>query len=78
MHHANLDRIYWQWQLRNPIVRLCEVGGPVVPLDYTLTEGPAVTLDFMVNINIMGPPIRVADLLSSVAGPLCYVYDRLA
>ena len=77
MHHANLDRIYWQWQLRNPSKRLCEVGGPIVPTDYSLTQGPAVTLDFKVNIDAMGRNTRVGDLLSSVGGPLCYVYDRL-
>lgn len=77
MHHGNLDRIYWQWQIKNPIKRLCEVGGPTIPFDYSLTRGPAVTLDFKINIDVLGPEIAVGDLLSTVGGPLCYVYDRL-
>ena len=77
MHHTNLDRIYLQWQLRNPIKRLCEVGGPVVQRDYDLQLGRAVTLDDKANIDAMGPPTRLGDLLSVVAGPFCYVYDRL-
>jgi len=76
MHHTNLDRVWWQWQVQDLDNRLCAIGGPTVPFDYMLKEGPAVTRDFEVNIDVMGPSIPVRDLFSSVGGPLCYVYDR--
>ncbi|CAK3818334.1 amino acid transporter [Lecanosticta acicola] len=31
MHHANLDRLYWEWQQAAPAERLHAIGGPNVP-----------------------------------------------
>ena len=77
MHHGNMDRMYWQWQMQNPGKRLCEIGGPIIPFDYTPTKGPLVTLDFQINIDVMGPSIPVRDILSTFTDPWCYVYDRV-
>ncbi|KAF3047266.1 hypothetical protein E8E11_003733 [Didymella keratinophila] len=38
LHHANLDYIYWEWQQRDSLTRLLEVGGPIVAENYRITR----------------------------------------
>jgi len=72
MHHTNLDRIYWEWQKRDLLVRLHQVGGPVIATDYT---GVNVTLDFQVNLGPMGDPLPLEALLDIKGNILCYDYE---
>ncbi|KAF2713067.1 monooxygenase [Pleomassaria siparia CBS 279.74] len=71
LHHANLDRIFWQWQQMDLTTRLDQVGGPVVPLDYS---GTNVTLDFTINIGNLAGNATLKDVLDTTGGTLCYTY----
>jgi len=71
LHHTNMDRLYWLWQKQNLAVRLHEVGGPVIPRDFS---GPNVTLDFEINVGPIGP-LPLKDLLDIRGSLLCYDYD---
>lgn len=71
LHHGNLDRILWQWQQQDPLVRLNQVGGPVVPFDY---GGTNVTLDFKVNMGPLAGDATLRDLLNTRGETLCYTY----
>ncbi|KAF2400676.1 Di-copper centre-containing protein [Trichodelitschia bisporula] len=72
LHHANLDRIWWSWQLLGS-GRLTEIGGP----RYGNGSG-TVTLDtqLWMGYNAQDRPIRqVMDPLNlNGQGILCYVY----
>jgi tyrosinase len=71
LHHGNLDHVFWQWQQKDLETRLNEVGGPVVPLDYS---GKNVTLDFTINMGQLAGNATLKDLLDTQGGTLCYTY----
>ncbi|KAH7356246.1 hypothetical protein BKA66DRAFT_251524 [Pyrenochaeta sp. MPI-SDFR-AT-0127] len=71
LHHANLDRYFWEWQQKNLTARLNQVGGPIIPLDYS---GKNVTLDFTLHLGNLAGNATLKDLLNTVGGTLCYTY----
>ncbi|EKG18111.1 Tyrosinase [Macrophomina phaseolina MS6] len=71
LHHANLDRVLWEWQKRDLPARLRDVGGPVVPFDYA---GVNVTLGFEVNMGPLAGNASLGELLNTTDGKLCYSY----
>lgn len=71
LHHGNLDRIFWEWQQRDPAARLNEVGGPVKPFDY---GGENVTLEFEIEMGRLAGSVTLKDLLDTRGGTLCYTY----
>ncbi|KAF8847908.1 Di-copper centre-containing protein [Acephala macrosclerotiorum] len=73
LHHGNLDRILTQWQYANLTQRLNQVGGPVVPFDYS---GVNVTLDFTINLGKLAPNITLKQALNTQGSTFCYTYDR--
>jgi tyrosinase len=74
MHHCNLDRIFWEWQLKDLPTRFHQVGGPIVPFDY---GGKNVTLDFEVNIGTLAPNVTLEQLLNPQGDVLCYGYANV-
>lgn len=75
-HHGNLDRIWWQWQKKDPAKRLKDVSGPIVPFDYTNLVAGNITLDFEVNLGKLGKSVPLRQLLDTTGGTLCYTYDK--
>ncbi|KAJ3125764.1 hypothetical protein HK098_008224 [Nowakowskiella sp. JEL0407] len=79
LHHAQVDRLWWLWQQKNPKKRLYEIGGPVdpVPIFGPVPISPKnVTLDFPIDLAELTAPwkITVRDMMDTVSGPLCYDY----
>jgi tyrosinase len=72
LHHGNLDHLFWQWQQKDLKTRLHQVGGPIVPFDYS---GVNVTLDFEVGLGKLAPNVQLEDLLDTTGGTLCYTYE---
>ncbi|OOQ82521.1 monooxygenase [Penicillium brasilianum] len=71
LHHANLDRVLWNWQQKDLPARLHEVGGPIEPFDYS---GQNVTLDFEINIGKLAGNATLEQLLNTQGDVLCYDY----
>ncbi|GKT62251.1 tyrosinase central domain-containing protein [Colletotrichum tofieldiae] len=64
LHHAQVDRVYWIWQM----------------LDFANRQNnpPSrnATLDDLVDVSPLGGPVKLRDLMSTVGGsPFCYVYE---
>jgi tyrosinase len=72
LHHGALDWIYWRWQQKDLPTRLHQVGGNLIPEDYT--NKTAVTLDFQVNIGKLAGDLRLEQLLDTQGEILCYTY----
>lgn len=72
MHHTMIDYVYWKWQQIHPETRLHQVGGPVVPYDYS---GTNVTLDFEINLGAIAPSIPLRDTLDTQGKLFCYTYE---
>jgi tyrosinase len=71
LHHGNLDHIFWLWQQKDLKTRLKQVGGPVVPFDYS---GTNVTLGFEINMGRLAGNTTLRSLLDTKGGTLCYTY----
>ncbi|KAG8765393.1 hypothetical protein FRC12_007511 [Ceratobasidium sp. 428] len=78
LHHQNVDRLWTKWQGRG--ARLREYAGNTIqgqsPTDGS--EYPLAKLnDTMVMKGIRGlPDKRVADVMDTMSGALCYKYDK--
>ncbi|PWW79822.1 Di-copper centre-containing protein [Tuber magnatum] len=77
LHHANLDRIYWQWQSMDLPARLSDISGPVGM--FGPTTGPNVTLSFPIDMGPLAPSVTIQDLMDvegnrTGTGVLCYTY----
>ena len=77
LHHANLDRVFWQWQWqkKNLPKSLNDVSGPIIPFDYQNQQAGNVTLDFEINIGMLAPDVPLKDLLNT-QDKLCYTYAK--
>ncbi|KAF2492345.1 Di-copper centre-containing protein [Lophium mytilinum] len=77
MHHANLDRVWWSWQVRDLSKRLRDISGPINLMDYNNTLGGNVTLDFQMSVGVNAKNVSVRDTMDIMGGVLCYSYDKL-
>ena len=68
VHHANLDRVWANWQAANPTARLSEIGGPAFGVgDET------VSLNFMLDLLPLGVERPISDVMD--IRNLGYVYE---
>lgn len=77
LHHAQIDRVYWIWQMMDFANRQ-KVDGT-----NTLMNTPPsanTTVEDLLEVNPLAPPTKIKDLMNTVGGasiagsPLCYVY----
>lgn len=72
LHHAQLDRLWWQWQQAEPR-RFSEYHGKAFSESLPGLERGA-TLDDRLTFSGMWEDIRVSDVMSPDNGLLCYKY----
>ncbi|KAK1828734.1 hypothetical protein QBC39DRAFT_384825 [Podospora conica] len=78
LHHSNMDRAYWSWQMLNLSVREQEISGPLVFFDYANQIAGNATLTTPVWVGLANRVDHVAgDLLHIRKGPFCYTYDQV-
>lgn len=70
LHHANLDRIWWEWQMADPEKRLYEVSG------RTSVDPPYrnVTLEYVLEMGTLAPWVRIREVMDIRRAGLCYEY----
>ena len=70
LHHANLDRIWWDWQQVNPSTRLYDVSGrsTITPPFHN------ITLDFGLDLGDFAPIMPIHQVMDIHSGPMCYTY----
>ncbi|KLU90675.1 hypothetical protein MAPG_10527 [Magnaporthiopsis poae ATCC 64411] len=81
MHHAQIDRLWYLWQQADVVARTRDYSG-----DKTFTElagndtsvdrptPPPAALDDVMPFMGMAPDLKVSEVMSTKAGPLCYEY----
>jgi tyrosinase len=73
LHHGMIDRVWWIWQALDVKNRQYAISGTGTFLNFPAS--PNTTLSTMVDIGYAnGGPIAMQDLMSTTAGPFCYVY----
>lgn len=72
LHHAQLDRLWWQWQEENPGVRMEEYEG----VSFNTTEGKKIqgTLNDQLRFTGFWKDIKVREVMKTEGQLLCYRY----
>src|SRR5205814_2330988 len=71
LHHSQVDRVYWIWQLLDFPNRKNIFGTGTF---LNVPPSPNVQLTDTIDISPLAPPVKVGDLLSTFDGPFCYIY----
>ncbi|RPA80584.1 Di-copper centre-containing protein [Ascobolus immersus RN42] len=76
LHHAWVDRIWWQWQRKNLTERLTDIGGFSSAHYYPLPDVGHVPATLEDNLNMvgLGPDKKIGDVMDSRQWPLCVEY----
>ncbi|KAK8000725.1 hypothetical protein PG990_013325 [Apiospora arundinis] len=72
LHHGMVDRVWWTWQNQKPVERAFQVAGT-----RTMNNNPPsdnVTIEDTFDMGYNGGEVVIKDLVSTVAGPYCYIY----
>lgn len=75
LHHSNIDRVWWIWQMLNPSKRI--LGNVALMGTNTFLNNPPsadATFDDRVDLGWTGPKKQIKDLMNTLSGPFCYVY----
>ena len=71
-HHTMIDRIWWIWQNQNPATRLGAISGGISFFGPSPRNG---TLNDPTGLDVNGPNLPLRDLLDTMSGPFCYIYE---
>jgi len=81
LHHAMVDKVWRDWQLRDPNNTNAFGGGsvsaqvdPTQALTYPTGAPPFLNLSSVIPSDGFWGNITVGDVMSTTAGPLCYIY----
>ncbi|PLN74794.1 putative tyrosinase [Aspergillus taichungensis] len=74
VHHGMVDRLWWIWQSLDWGARWNAISGTGTFLNEP--PSPNTTLETMVDIGFAGSggPVAMEEIMSTTAGPFCYVY----
>ncbi|KAL1842225.1 hypothetical protein VTJ49DRAFT_5837 [Mycothermus thermophilus] len=74
VHHAQVDRVWWLWQLLEPSgARFNQVAGTITMLNNPPSRNG--TLEDVIEMGaITDVTYQMKDLVSTVDGPFCYIY----
>lgn len=75
LHHGGIDRTWWIWQQLNSRTSFGASGIAGTGTFMNMPPSPDTTLDTPIDLGYAaGPPVKVRDLMSTTAGPMCYIY----
>ena len=69
LHHAQLDRLWWTWQQRDPQTRMSQYHG----LTANNSTKPGSLKD-VVPMGGLAPDVIVSDIINTYTDLLCYAY----
>lgn len=75
LHHAQIDRLWWLWQQKDPKKRNVEFGGNKMQEDGG-AEGssPRAKLSDVMSVRGLGGDVKVRDFMTTQNERLCYRY----
>jgi tyrosinase len=74
LHHSMIDRTWWVWQAQDYANRQQVIAGGTSMMGGGRAQSLEDTIDLEV-LNVDGKAYKIKDLVSTVAGPMCYVYE---
>jgi len=68
-----IDRTWWIWQNQDPAKRVMTIAGGTSMMGF----GGTGKLEDKIDLGVLASVKPIKDLVSTVSGPFCYVYDAL-
>ncbi|KAJ7121493.1 Di-copper centre-containing protein [Mycena epipterygia] len=82
MHHAMVDKTWYDWQNKHPANKMAFIGGSVEALEnvtyyreFPNGAAPFFTLNSTMPADGLFPEPKISDVMSTTDGMLCYVYE---
>ncbi|KAK4495154.1 hypothetical protein PRZ48_013481 [Zasmidium cellare] len=78
LHHAQIDRVYWTWQMQvweKIEERQSSIAGTITFLNTPPSRNATVEDRIALGVNDGFKGLEIKEALSTVAGPFCYVYE---
>ncbi|KAJ7101352.1 Di-copper centre-containing protein [Mycena belliarum] len=82
MHHAMVDKIWFDWQNKHSANKMAFIGGSVEALEnvtyyreFPNGAAPFFSINDTMPSDGLFPQARIADVLSTTNGMLCYTYE---
>lgn len=75
MHHAFIDRIWWQWQKRDLKNRVKDIAGYTTRFPIPGVGYVNATLDDVIDNMGLAPNVTIGEVMDSRAWPLCVDYE---
>ncbi|GAB7342345.1 hypothetical protein MBLNU457_g0568t1 [Dothideomycetes sp. NU457] len=72
LHHAQIDRVWWIWQNQDLEHRQYQLGGTLTL--YNSPPSRNTSLSDLIDLGVNAPGIPINDMMSTLGGPLCYIY----
>jgi tyrosinase len=74
LHHAMIDRVWWLWQLQDPVKRTMPINGTSTLANNP--PSPPMKLTDYINLGYVVPneQRQLYTMMSTLAGGFCYVY----
>jgi tyrosinase len=72
LHHGQIDRTWWIWQNQDLANRQNAIAGTITLLNNPPSRNG--TLQDTINMGVNAPTVQIKDVMSTLAGPLCYIY----
>ncbi|KAI5854711.1 hypothetical protein BZA05DRAFT_434947 [Tricharina praecox] len=83
LHHANIDRIWWEWQARNIEERTAEITGPLRPQpflfpeeDYADFPDANITLEWPLEMGRLAGPVKTREVMDIRQNIFNYQYTN--
>jgi tyrosinase len=74
LHHAQIDRVWWIWQAQDFANRQQVIAGGTSMMGGGRAQSLEDSIDLEV-LNVDGKAYKIKELVSTIGGPLCYVYE---
>ncbi|KAI7549418.1 Di-copper centre-containing protein [Hortaea werneckii] len=76
LHHSNIDRMWWMWQMQDTATR-AQGETSVAGTNTFFNQPPSANTtveDYVQYGYAAGPPRQIKELLKTTEGPFCYTY----
>ena len=72
LHHSQIDRVYWIWQMLDFPNRQGVFGTNTF---MNIPPSANTTVEDYIDLGVLAPRVKIKDLMNTVGGaPLCYIY----
>lgn len=78
LHHAQIDRVYWIWQMyrfEKIEERLETISGTLTMFNKPPSRSATVEDEIQLGVNDGWKGMKIKDAMSTVDGPFCYMYE---